>query len=632
VSGLGRWAWRAGYEVWNRSGAARMAEPAPAPWPDTAGAPDHAGWLAMLANSPHGRWWSATRRAIADGSMRAALEEVLDEGARDAVIRRAEAANSGQIRGFGHLEMQLGWPIDWHRAPRAGQRWSAEIHHTQALQEMTRCGDVKWTWEIGRSPHVFDWVRAATLDPAGAHDRLLGDYLVGFVAQCAWRRGVHWASGQEVALRVMAWMWAAALGVLDDAGWDALVKVMLASGHHLARHIGFARRAVPNNHLMAESLALWMLGLMCPWAPDAASWAASGRCTFLHTLRTQHLNDGGYCQSSHTYHRLALHLTLWAFLLFEDDAELAQAARAVCVGATDYLAAFMDHATGQVSAWGALDGALLNPWTECAYGDMRPVLGAMRRAVGGGAAFEAGLWDEESLWFMGPGLDRAPAPLWAGSSRWPASGLLVRRLDVRTFGVLRAGPQRLPFGQADQGHVSLWWSGREVVCDGGSYCYNDALEVHELLHGPAGHNAPRVVGGDGGYRRIGRWSWWRAPAARGVWRGMEMVATWEADGVSWERVVSAEPDGWRVVDRASGVAGRAVVTRWLLDGAGWRVDERGARDEAGARIEVRGGQVRIEPAVRSRRYLELEAASALIVESAGETIEVVTRLVCGGQR
>jgi hypothetical protein len=86
------------------------------------------------------------------------------------------------------------------------------------------------------------------------------------------------------------------------------------------------------------------------------------------------------------------------------------------------------------------------------------------------------------------------------------------------------------------------------------------------------------------------------------------------------------------VDRASGVAGRAVVTRWLLDGAGWRVDERGARDEAGARIEVRGGQVRIEPAVRSRRYLELEAASALIVESAGETIEVVTRLVCGGQR
>lgn len=643
MSLLRRYVWRAGYEVWRRSGAA-LVEPAPAPWPDTSRAPTRAAWLAWLATERRGRWWTQTRESVASGAMGEALCSLWGASERAAVLERAERAGRGELRGFGHLWMARGWPVDWHSTARRGVRWSDTIHHTRALDEMTRCGDVKRVWELDRSPQVFDWVRATAVTGDQAHGERLGEYIASFEAQCPWRCGVHWASGQEVALRALVWLWGAALLEIGEAGWRALTRVMLASGHHLARHLDFARRAVPNNHVLSEALGLWVIGSLCGWDEAAAEWQRVGRAVFLEACRAQHLADGGYCQSSHTYHRLALHLLLWAHRLFGDeDGELDTLTRDIIDRAGPYLLSMMDEVSGEMSNFGAVDGSLLNPWTECAYGDMRPVLGALDGLRGEAPAWGRGLWEEEAWWFAGRPLDARPAARRsATSARWSASGLMVHRVDGRTFGVLRAGRQVLPFGQGDMGHVSLWYGGREIFIDSGSYSYNEDLHYHEYLHTTLAHSSPRVVGADGGYKRLGRWSWVAAPELECWWEDGAMVARWGADGASWERRVEATATGWRVVDRGRGLRGRAVRIGWLLDGVGWAMEGGECVErETGHRVRVEAWSCvaklscvkgldngRAVAGWRSRRYLEREAATVLEVDArGGDALELVTELI-----
>jgi asparagine synthase (glutamine-hydrolysing) len=560
----------------------------------------------------------------------------LDAQQRGALLSRAADAGRGHIIGFGHLRMDVGWPVDWHRALRPGARWSEELHHSRALDELGRCGDVKWTWELSRSPHVFDWVRAAVIDPAGPHGERLGALFEGFVAQCPPGRGVQWASGQEVALRALVWMWAAAMLDPGAAGWAALVKVMEMSGAHLARHAGFAQRAVPNNHVLSEALALWALGELCWWAEGAPAWREAGRGAFLEAARAQHLDDGGYCQSSHTYHRLASHLILWASQLFAaQDEELREVAQPIMSRTVGYLVASMDAGSGRLPAWGAVDGALLCPWTACDYSDMRPLISALLRAIGQPAAFEPGPWDEEAGWLAlpAPASPVMSAPRVAASCHLPSSGLIIKRVDGGTFAALRCGPHRTPFGQADLGHVTLWSGGREIVCDPGSYCYHDLGGLHEYMHGHLSHNMPHVVGGSAGYIKSGRWSWLRAPRGSGSWHGDDMWMSWGADGVAWERSVSATACGWRVCDRGRRVWGRAVEARWTLDDAPWALDGARVVDQAsGASVRVRADSgdvvMRLERGGRSRRYLELEPAWVLVVrvERCGAALELVTEV------
>jgi hypothetical protein len=141
------------------------------------------------------------------------------------------------------------------------------------------------------------------------------------------------------------------------------------------------------------------------------------------------------------------------------------------------------------------------------------------------------------------------------------------------------------------------------------------------------------VGGSAGYIKSGRWSWLRAPRGSGSWHGDDMWMSWGADGVAWERSVSATARGWRVCDRGRRVWGRAVEARWTLDDAPWALDGARVVDQAsGASVRVRAASgdvvMRLERGGRSRRYLELEPAWVLVVrvERCGAALELVTEV------
>ena len=184
---------------------------------------------------------------------------------------QAEAASRGIIECFGKWTGDYGMPIDWYLDPTTGKHhpegtsWSAAARNTPA-------GDVKMVWEIARFPHAYVMARAGAFFPSAA-ESLAGALMVqiGEFRRCAPpTQGIHWSSGQEIAIRSLAWMFA--LDVLlvphDRQGSLAVGDGVLDGARHIDNLIEFAQKAVNNNHLISESLGLYCAGILLPSAPE----------------------------------------------------------------------------------------------------------------------------------------------------------------------------------------------------------------------------------------------------------------------------------------------------------------------------------------------------------------------------
>jgi asparagine synthase (glutamine-hydrolysing) len=139
-------------------------------------------------------------------------------------------------------------------------------------------------------------------------------------------------------------------------------------------------------------------------------------------------------------------------------------------------------------------------------------------------------------------------------------------------------------GHSDQLHVDLWWNGRLLVFDPGSYLYNGPPPWQDGLAGAVVHNAP-VIDGQGPMQRAGRFLW--AGRAQGRFEGRtQEYGIRELRGVHYgyrrlgltvSRSVSAFDDrAWMVTDRVmpqSRTTGRELTRRltvgWNLPDLAW---------------------------------------------------------------
>lgn len=594
--------YRLAYEGLNRSGLRRALQPVrdcrSTPEPD------------YLGHQRVDLAWFRCHRApffVSGVSARGAvLRTVLSPVQLSGLLEQADEALAGRIRCFSSWPADYGEPPDWHLNPRRGVSWPRDVHWSRVPAFEPKGGDCKLVWEINRFPHLYTWVRAYALTGDSRWVRAFCNQLKSWEEANPYRAGINWNSGQELAIRAMPWMLALYVFV-DDAAFEEedfkrLMRLLYLHGEHLLANINFARLAVHNNHLIGEALGLYILGSYFPWMKGAVRWRRVGRRLLEGECLGQFYTDGGYCQSSHNYHRLALHYYLWALRSGEClDEPFPRQIYDMLAKSALYLASFMNEADGRLPNWGANDGALLCSWTNCDYSDFRPILNSLRYLTTGKRAFKPGPWDEELLWLWGPGaleaeIDPYPRPQ---EVAYRESGLYLYREGPGDFAVFRCGSLRDRFGQADQLHVDLWWRGLNVAQDGGSYLYNDELEYHRHFVGTSSHNTVTVDGQDQ-MRLIRRFKWLELvrAEAKGPWREGD---AWLVDGahygyrrlggvVHWRRLAALGDGVYVVVDRVGGEDGSRHNYRmhWLLgdwpytlsrDGAWYRVRLETARGE-----------------------------------------------------
>ena len=409
-------------------------------------------------------------------------------------------AGRGRVVGFGHLLLDYGDPVDWHRDPISGRRWDPCAHWSRSLR--LRGGDVKVSWEIARFPHFWTMLRAAVLVPERRLmlGRAMASQIDGFLRANPFPRGIHWASGQEIAYRIVAW--SLAWSMLRDEQPMQEIAGALAAGiaegaTHIERNFDYVERIVYNNHLISEAVGLLFAALFLPSHRRAPGWRRRALRTLTEQARRQFYPDGAYLQASHNYQRTAAdaYVAAIAALRWAGE-EVPEAWIAAVDRSVTFLHAHQNPGEGDLPNSGANDGSMFLVLSSCLFSDFRPSLQAASVAARGERLYAQGKWDEPAIWLFGDSaLQGSRARRTRASVSFESGYHLLRAENEDTFATFRCGPVRERFGQLDMLHVDLYWHGHPIAVDGGSYCYADE-KMHHHLHGTASHNTVTVDGRD----------------------------------------------------------------------------------------------------------------------------------------
>lgn len=522
----------------------------------------------------------------------AALEGRVPEPNLARLRRVAEEATRGRILCFSRWIGDYGDPIDWHKNPVNGRRWSADRHWSRSLSQAAWVGDIKLTWEIGRFPQAYSMARAAALTPLviggplgqdpcerGRMGEALASQIERFLASNPRGRGVHWISGQELAFRMMAWLFGLSVLGAEPPLARAAPTISVAlreAAAHIEQHLDYARLAVYNNHLLSEAFGLLLAGRTLPGAPEAERWRRLGAELLEEQAGAQVYEDGAYIQNSHTYHRVAMHIYLWASALERRAAgAVPRAWTAAMERSLDFLYAQQNPGDGRLPNFGANDGALPSILSTCDYTDFRPLLQALSVVTRGERLYEPGPWDETTAWIAGPAALAAPLrPRARRSASFGPSGYhVLRGRGPTSFAAFRCGTLRDRFSQIDMLGVDVWWRGHNVLVDGGSYLYNGPRRWHELFIGTSGHNTVRLDGRDQmlHYRRFKNIYGIHAELLAFSDRPAHALVEGEHHGyarhpggcVHRRAVLFVKDDLWIVVDRIVGEGTHAARLHWL---------------------------------------------------------------------
>jgi hypothetical protein len=414
------------------------------------------------------------------------LTRAMGKDGRTALLKEADEIVAGKFRMFGGepVPIQLTFNEPLHH-------WADyETHKAPIPDSQLPVHDIKFIWEPARFGWAFTLGRAYHVSGEGKYAEAFWKYFEGFTNGNPPYLGPHWMNGQEVAIRLMALVWAAQ--VLADSPHSTPERVHRLAGSiadHAARipsTLVYAR-SQGNNHLLTEAAGLFTAGLALPGHPEAERWRALGWKWLNRALQRQISDYGEYIQHSTNYHRLMLQVALWVDMLLRQRGERwpresAQALRR----ATHWLFSLLDPDSGGVPNLGANDGSYLFPLTVQPFGDYRPVLQAAGQAFLG-YQLAPGPWNEMPFWLG----------LKASEKHFQPESYLNDNLHGRySWAYLRASSFQSRLSHMDQLHLDLWWRSLNVAQDAGSYLYNAEPPWDNPLTASAVHNTITVDGCD----------------------------------------------------------------------------------------------------------------------------------------
>jgi asparagine synthase (glutamine-hydrolysing) len=504
-----------------------------------------------------------------------------DESADDLnSLTQAERIRQGIFPHYSTHWLDRGSPPDWHLNPFTSERAENKVHWSRVRDD--GCGDIKHIWELSRFAWVYPLVRVYARDGNERHADTFWRLLEDWLDKNPPNRGVNWMCGQEVAIRIMAWC----VGLYGFMATQSttpqrmtrLALAMAESGRRIEANLAYAL-SQKNNHGITECTGLITIGLLFPEIRNAGRWRRVGLRYLEQQVNELFYPDGGFSQHSTNYARLALQALVWlSRLLARSPDEQVDWLQSAIARGSRFLFEICQPGTGDVPNSGGNDGALLMPWSNCHYGDFRPVIQAgMLSSKVKEAPFGGGPWDEELLWL---GLTK---PLDSGAGITPLAefdapdgGLFTLRRGNWTL-VAKAPVFRHRPAHADLLHVDLWWKDQPVSVDAGTYAYRAAPPLADAFKSTAFHNTVEVDG-ISQMEPVGRFMLLPWAKARLVGRGLtpNKTARWMlleseaydrlSDPVRHRRMLIAADGFVAVIDRLRGKRAHLCRLHWLLDG------------------------------------------------------------------
>lgn len=512
-------------------------------------------WYRVLLRTGYLRWRTGDGRPKADESglpssvirhilplpTTVEIKKIIGETGTSELTKLAGEIAAGNFRRFG------GAPVPIEMTP------PGELAHWTDY-EVGRVpwgvDDPKFIWEPARFGWVFILGQAYLITGNERYPEVFWQYFEKFVTANPVNQGPNWASAQEVALRILAFVFAAQIFDRSQHSTNQRISLLArAIADHAERippSILYAR-AQNNNHLLSEAVGLSTAGLALPQHPKSQRWQRLGWKWYERGIRNQIAGDGTYSQHSTNYHRLMLQLALWVNAL---DIDESSQVKTKIQHATKWLLSLADPECGCVPNLGPNDGAYILPLTAQPFADYRPVLQAASVAFLGKPAFAPGPWDDMSLW-----LSAEQSSLTADYRPLTTRPQIIRNSE--SWAYLRAAQFDGRPGHADQLHFDLWWRGMNIALDAGTFLYNAEPPWDNRLVSTAAHNTVMLNGRDQ-MTRAGRFLFLDRAQAH-------ILSHDRAVDGSWKRII-AQQDGYR---RFGAMHERTVTAyadgRWIVE-------------------------------------------------------------------
>jgi hypothetical protein len=518
---------------------------------------------------------------------RTELLQRLGRRTRASIRREADAVLKGQVRLFGDRL----FPLALSHGKRL-RHWTDYERDPSLLSVFPALhGDVKYLWEPARFGWAYPLACMFHISGRQEYARAFWRLFEQFEGANPAYAGPQWMNGQEVAIRLMALLWALHFFAPASASTPRRIARLT---HSIALHAAripptlVYARAQNNNHLVTEAAALYLAGASL----QRSSWEAVGWRWLNRAIQSQIGSYGEYIQHSANYHRLMLQSAILVDVARRKSGRPWPARTLDALArASHWLFSMLDPISGRVPNLGANDGSLILPLAGSPFADFRPTVQAAARAFLR-TSLPPGDWDDLALWLGLPQLDHS-----ADSSAYAAEHL--RTLD--SWADLRASSWRSRLSHMDQLHVELWWRGKNIVRDAGTYLYNGAPPWDNPLVSSRVHNCLTVDGREQMTRgdRFMLLDWFPAyskhvlspppPIAgqiHGYHRGFAHL------GLQHERdLILAESGTWRVQDHLiftkRGL--HAVRLHWLLLDGAWQLEQKASQIRL--RVRLPGGWV-----------------------------------------
>jgi hypothetical protein len=257
--------------------------------------------------------------AQADVSIRriAKAELRIDQVAKEAVIDCANVLVSGRWRVFDVEIDQLAATPDWFRDPLSGQSAPAKVFCFDIpYRRHENIGDVKYIWEMSRHCHLTLLAAAYFLTDDSRFANRVADHLGSWWRENPFLSGIHWTSGIEVGLRLIAWVWIRRL--LND--WHTVKALFEDNGQfrqQLFDHQRYLRAlrshgSSANNHLIAEATGLYVSAVVFPLFEQSEAWRDYSAKLLEQENARQIDSDGMHRELAFEYHGFVIEMLLVA--------------------------------------------------------------------------------------------------------------------------------------------------------------------------------------------------------------------------------------------------------------------------------------------------------------------------------
>ena len=601
------------------------------------------GYFKRKANS---QFPNPTLRLLFDCPSKEELLAVLGKDGLKTLISEADEIVDGKFRIFGGELVDLKLDFDhllshWIEYETGKAKIPATEYRklNTALNLPPNTCDLKLLWEPARFGWAFSLGRAYRASGDEKYAEAFWRYFEIFDKANHPNIGPHWMNGQEVAIRLMAFVWAAQIFADSNETTQERKESLTRSITHHASRITLTllyARSQNNNHLISEAAGLYTAALALPDYPDAEKWRKLGIKWLNWSFENQIDEKGEYIQHSVNYHRLMLQLALWVTSVARGakvtgenhpdnylPAWISPIAMLNLSLATRWLADLTDPISGNTPNLGANDGAYIFPLANGDFRDARPAVQAASQTFLNRTLFGKGAWDEMSQWFQVSSAKRQVKNLLQ-----PATCNL--RPATSTWAHLRVADGNLRLAHADQLHLDLWWQGQNFALDPGTYLYNAESPWDNPLAATKFHNTVTVNALDQ-MTRASRFMYLDWSDGRVVERSDNHIIAehngYRKLGITHRRAVSFDKNTWRVEDnlqtfKPSNLQPYTYRLHWLLQDGEWKVESSNEKIEISLQTEAGLLNITIHSSLRhsSGQARITHHASSFSLSRAGELL------------